>query len=740
MALTGPILDDRSYEQLRDELVKRIPVYNPEWTDHNQSDPGIALLDLFAFLGESLLYRFNQIPDATKVAFLRLLGVQPRPAQIARTLLALQTDRPDGVQALRGREARAGALLFETDDEVVAWPLDAHAVGKVDATPPNNATLPPAEVRRRDDAVARLPQAVRNQVPAGEQPVFYTLQALAGDPLAGGSLDVSTTVDQSLWVALLARNPAAATAWDPQLLPGRTLFLGVAVDEEVPATFDLACWKPGDRPLLSASDLTADPPSILWELWTPPPTPGAPRATPPVPLLPDGDSTRGLTTTGVVKLVLPKDFLALAPPPQTDGGYTNPPPLDDDKLSARVIAWLRAHRPPGENDAIHGIRWVGANAVAASQARTAGAIELLGIGTGEAGQTYRLAQQPVVPGTVRLEVEEADGWLSWTEVDTLAASRADDRHYSVDLTAGEVRFGTRSLVPQIGQRIRVVGYRHGGGAAGNVLAGAITSLSGVAGVKVTNVLPATGGADAASLTEALDEIPAHVQRRDRAVTAEDTRALALEVPGVKRADTLPLLHPDTPDNPPAAGVVSVVVFPEEDLRSPAAPRPDTALLRRVAAYLDPRRLVTAELYVIPPTYRAIAVSVGVRVQDGYQADAVRRWVELILRQYLAPLPPDGPAGGGWPLGRAIRRAELEAVAVQVEGVEYVEDQLLLARLVAPDTWLPEQLIQLRRWEVPELAAVTVVAGSPLPPGVGYVPPTTPGSPSPVVVPLPPEVC
>ena len=93
MALIAPVLDNRTYEQLRDELVGRIPSVAPEWTDHNESDPGIALLELFAYLGESLLYRFNQIPETTKIAFLRLLGVRPRPAQPARALLAA-TDRP----------------------------------------------------------------------------------------------------------------------------------------------------------------------------------------------------------------------------------------------------------------------------------------------------------------------------------------------------------------------------------------------------------------------------------------------------------------------------------------------------------------------------------------------------------------------------------------------------------------------------------------------------------------------
>jgi hypothetical protein len=53
--LTTPTLDARNYDQLRDEVLVRIPVYDPEWTDFNRSDPGVTLLQLFAFLADSLL-------------------------------------------------------------------------------------------------------------------------------------------------------------------------------------------------------------------------------------------------------------------------------------------------------------------------------------------------------------------------------------------------------------------------------------------------------------------------------------------------------------------------------------------------------------------------------------------------------------------------------------------------------------------------------------------------------------
>src|SRR2546421_1439648 len=98
MPLPVPILDDRSYQQLRDELVRRIPAYTPEWTDHNASDPGITLIELFAFLGENLLFRFNQIPESTQLAFLRLLQIPLRPASPARA-----SDDDDGRSRRRSR-------------------------------------------------------------------------------------------------------------------------------------------------------------------------------------------------------------------------------------------------------------------------------------------------------------------------------------------------------------------------------------------------------------------------------------------------------------------------------------------------------------------------------------------------------------------------------------------------------------------------------------------------------------
>jgi hypothetical protein len=704
VALIPPILDNRSWADLRAELLARIPVYTPEWTDHNESDPGVALLELFAALGESLLYRFNQIPDTTKIEFLRLLGVRPRPARPARVVLTAKTARADGVLLTAGTEAPAGSVPFQLDDDVYVWPLTALGAGKTVATLQDTT----AETERATDALSRAGVAA-------DVAALYRTTLLGPDPLAPGApvVDVSTQVDRALWIAVV-RTPTA----EVDRLRGRAVFVGVAFDEDVERPFALESLDAAGAAAFRADGLTADPPPVLWQLWA-----GDDAAMQNLRVL--RDTTGGMVTTGVVALKLPDP---LPEPGPGSGGEDSPPPLDDPRIE--VAAWIRVARPAGSADTIRRVTWVGLNAVTAVQARTA-TPELLGTGTGDAGQRFALGHAPVLPGTVVLQVEEPAGWREWSEINDLAAAEPDERVYTVDLDDGTVTFGD-GRVPQLGERIRVASYRWGGGEAGNVAPGAFKSVS---GVEVRNPLPGVGGSDRVTLAKALDAIPAHVHRRDRAVTADDFRALAEEVTGVGRAEPLPRLHPDNPAVE-AAGVVSVVVLPKEDRRDPEAPMPDLGLLGRVARYLDARRLVTTELYVIPPDYRPIRLSVGVEVRRGHQVDAVCRWVEQILRQYLAPLPPDGPDGAGWPLGRDVRRAELEAVAVQVEGVEYLRgDGLLLTDGTGP----PTELVTLEAWQLPRITSCIVVGGrDPLPPGTGVTP--APSDPGKVPVPLPPDVC
>src|SRR5438477_2010121 len=127
MPIVLPNLDDRRYLQLVDESLARIPVHTPEWTNFNQSDPGVTLIQVFAFLTESLLYRCNQIPERNRKKFLQLLGVPLNPASSARGLVSLSNDRGplETITLSEDQEVRAGQVSFRTERGLDVLPIEA---------------------------------------------------------------------------------------------------------------------------------------------------------------------------------------------------------------------------------------------------------------------------------------------------------------------------------------------------------------------------------------------------------------------------------------------------------------------------------------------------------------------------------------------------------------------------------------------------------------------------------------
>jgi Baseplate J-like protein len=98
MPLTIPDLDDRTFHDLVDEGRAMIAGIAQEWTNYNPSDPGVTLIELFAYVSEILIYRLNQITDDDLRAYLKLLGrpdwqAIPDPeltAELRKTILALR--------------------------------------------------------------------------------------------------------------------------------------------------------------------------------------------------------------------------------------------------------------------------------------------------------------------------------------------------------------------------------------------------------------------------------------------------------------------------------------------------------------------------------------------------------------------------------------------------------------------------------------------------------------------------
>lgn len=151
MSFPRPDLDDRRFQDLVDEAKRMIPRFLPEWTNHNVSDPGVALIELFAWMTELTLYRLNRVPDRIYTSFLDLVGISPYPAAAARAdvTFTFSTVPDEAVLVPAGSEvstsgddpivfATTADLLVTQPDRMFAW------------TAPSDGRGEPDEARYRD--------------------------------------------------------------------------------------------------------------------------------------------------------------------------------------------------------------------------------------------------------------------------------------------------------------------------------------------------------------------------------------------------------------------------------------------------------------------------------------------------------------------------------------------------------------------------------------------------------------
>jgi WD40 repeat protein len=121
MPIPLPNLDDRTFADLVQEMRALIPRYAPIWTDHNASDPGIMLIELFAWLAESQIYRLNRIPTNSESRYLEMLGAVFNPARPAEVKLKVMAEGlteelilPKNTPLRCGAGNGSGTMAFET--------------------------------------------------------------------------------------------------------------------------------------------------------------------------------------------------------------------------------------------------------------------------------------------------------------------------------------------------------------------------------------------------------------------------------------------------------------------------------------------------------------------------------------------------------------------------------------------------------------------------------------------------
>jgi predicted phage baseplate assembly protein len=191
---------------------------------------------------------------------------------------------------------------------------------------------------------------------------------------------------------------------------------------------------------------------------------------------------------------------------------------------------------------------------------------------------------------------------------------------------------------------------------------------------VSNLLAAYSGRDEETLEEAKKRAPRSLQSRCRAVTADDFEYLAMQAANVRRAKALPLFHPDFP-GVKVPGTVSVIVVPDAQ-DTETQPTPSEGTLRTVCAYLDARRVLTTELFVLKPSYQQVRIRADIVARDNADVAEVHDTIVQKLVDYFHALR-GGEDGQGWPFGGTIHYSRVYQHVFGVSGVDSIASLVIV---------------------------------------------------------------
>jgi len=623
MPIPAPNLDNRRFQDIVDEAKRLIPQYCPEWTDHNVSDPGIALLELFAWMTESLLYRSNQLTEKIYIRFLELLGTRLDPPSSARAPLTFYLSAPQAGEITIPKGTEAATLRTETIPAIVFT---------------TEADLP-----------------IRPPLISG----VFTHRSSHGD--------------EDGWVRhelnRLVREQSIVMFPDPPSIGDEFL---VAFEKDLShhvLALVLGCETHG-----GAGVDPSDPP-LIWEVWQ-----GDLARWVACSL--QEDTTGGFNHDGEIVLRLPTmmqgDFAG------TDAYWLRCRLTERDgrryEVSPELQRHFRVESRGGTVPARHAIA-VSNEVLGKSDGTPGQRFTLLNapLLARDAETDHLVVDPPDSPPQVWREVEDFgeagadDRCYTLDSVDgTLTLGPA-----LLQPDGNMYHFGA---IPTKGSILHFSRYMFGGGVVGNVPAGNISilksSMTYIA--EVTNHEPALGGRDAQTVEDAKVRAGHRLRSSARAVTAGDFEFHTMQVPGVARARCL------APGEQPGEvgairpGHVFVIVLPQ--VLAPDRPQPEQLALSpafrtSILDHLHSRCVLGVGVEVRPPEFVWISVKAELRVPiDSHPVvrREVQRRAEAELYEFLNPFK-GGTHRKGWPFGRDLYLTEVYGLLQRIPNVEFIDN-------------------------------------------------------------------
>ncbi len=614
MALPIPNLDDRRFQDFVDDAKRLIAQRCPAWTDHNVSDPGVTLIELFAWMTDQLVYRLNRVPDRQYVTFLDLLGVQLFPPTAAAAPLTFWLTAPQPTSVVIAAATQAATIRTETEEAIVF-----------------QTTAPLTIVRS-------------------------TLEHV------GSMIDGKTFRDHG--DALAKGTRFACFADSPK--PGDALYLGLS--DPVPACAISFRFK------ATIDGIGVDPtwPPLAWEAWDGDDwvgcelerdeTGGLNRNGDAIVHVPGSHvaSVIGRQRAGWLRARVTEPE-ADQPTYSTSPSITGVTAFTSGGTVGGVNAELIDSDDLGDGEGVPGQTFeLSRRPVVPGDERPILEVRIDALADDEEPDEWTQVEDfgSVGPDDHVFVIDPVAGELRLGPAVRLA-------------DGGFARYGA---TPPKGAHLRLRGYRAGGGERGNVASGAISVLrSSIPYVdRVTNRRPAIGGVDGEGIENAKVRGPLLLRTRGRAVTTEDYENLARSAaPEVARVRAV------AAESGADAGAVRVLVVPTATTAPDGRLQfeqlvPPEGTLQRITDRLEETRVIGTRLVVEPPVYRGVTVVARLRSRPRTNTTRLQESALDALYGFLDPIR-GGPDRAGWPFGRPVTGGEIQAVLQGLRGTEIVED-------------------------------------------------------------------
>ena len=627
MSLPTTNLDDRKFQDIVDQAKRLIPQYCPEWTDHNVSDPGVALIELFAWMTDMLLYRVNQVPDKMYVKFLEMIGVKLEPPQAATVPITFYLSQAQPVPLILPEASEVATVRTETSPAIIFSTELALTI-----TPP-----------------VLLGAFSRDATLGRDAP--WVVHELSQLDLDGNSLRL----------------------FPMQPNPNDAFYLALETDHSnhVIAVM-LKCETAG------GAGIDPTNPPLVWEVWQGPVQTWQPCEV-------EFDGTGGFNMSGEDILHMPtmqqralqnlSAYWLRVRLTQDQAGtlrYGVSPEIEEIVLEARGGTANARHAVTvideylGVSDGTPGQRLALLHSPILARDASRDFLVVEAVGT----QTESWVEVADFADSKRSDkhytLDSLDGTI----------------RFGATLPQPDGTVYTFGQIPAKGATLKFSRYQYGGGVNGNVPKGALSVLkSSIPYVaRIVNRQAAVGGRNPQNLEDAKTKAPQTLRTRTRAVSSDDYEHLAEQVSGVARAYCLAPGSQTAPKpGDPKPGQVALIVLPSTDSVAGSIPVEAMTLSAEtradVLAQLEGRKLVGTTLEVRGPQLIWVSIEGKLRVPEGFDAvlaAQVQEQAEKALYRFLNPYV-GGPKGYGWPFGRDLQQSELFALLQRIEHVEFVEE-------------------------------------------------------------------